>query len=57
MNGTLPQQSKGTNLEMWDDDGSPEFAKDYQKAESTALGKGEAILAHLLPNEEIIEGQ
>jgi hypothetical protein len=42
---------------MWDDDGSPEFAKAYQKAESTALGKGEAILAHLLPNEELIEGQ
>jgi len=56
-NGTLPQQSKGSNLEMWDDDGSPAFAKAYQKAENTALGKGEAILAHLLPDEEIITGE
>ena len=53
-NGTLPRQGKGVNLEVWDDDGSPEFHSAYLEATSKALARGTAILEHLLPEEEVI---
>jgi hypothetical protein len=56
-NGTLPRQGSGTNLEVRNDDGSAEFEKLYSAAERKPLANGTAILAHLLPANEIVEGE
>ena len=54
-NGTLPRQGAGTNLEVWNDDGSSEFNKRYIEASSKPQASGTAILAHLLPDDEIVD--
>lgn len=56
-NGTLPRQGSGTNLEVRNDDGSADFEKLYSAAERKPLADGTAILAHLLPANEIVEGE
>jgi L-alanine-DL-glutamate epimerase-like enolase superfamily enzyme len=56
-NGALPRQGAGTNLEVRNDDGSKEFDAMYREAEGKALGRGTAILAHLLPADDIVEGE
>jgi len=56
-NGTLPRQGSGTNLEVRNDDGSDEFSTAYRTAEGKALAQGKAILGHLLPADEIVEGK
>jgi L-alanine-DL-glutamate epimerase-like enolase superfamily enzyme len=53
-NGTLPQQSKGANLEVWVDDESAEFNKAYSQAENSPGGQGKGILDHLAPNTGVV---
>jgi L-alanine-DL-glutamate epimerase-like enolase superfamily enzyme len=43
-NGTLPTQSPGANLEVWEDDGSSAFDEQYRRAERTPGGFGDSIL-------------
>ena len=53
-NGTLPQQSKGANLEVWVDDDSAEFNRAYSQAESSPGGQGKGVLDHLESNSGVV---
>jgi L-alanine-DL-glutamate epimerase-like enolase superfamily enzyme len=55
-NGTLPKQEPGTNLEVWEDDGTDDFHKAYSEAARRPGGMGRGILDHLQPSGVVLPG-
>ena len=53
-NGVLPKQEPGTNLEIWEDDGSDDFEKAFAKAQKRPGGAGRGILDHLQPTSGVV---